>query len=301
MRQQDDIGQFAQAGVDLHPAFIDVEASPRDLARAEHPGQGVLVDHLAARGVHHHGRGFEQFQPPRVHQVIGRGRMRTVDRDDIHPRDHLVEAFPEGGLMLFLDLGAQAAAVVIVDLHAEGPRPPGHGLPDAPHAEDAQTLAADPPPQKRHGRPARPFARLHQRQPFGDAARDAKDQRHGHVGGILGHNAGGVRHKDAALAGGGHVDVIHARAVIGDQFQLVARLPQKARVDLVGDRGHQHIGPAHGGGEFVARHRRVGIAQVDIEEFLHPGFHRLGQPSRHDNTQASCGHRPPPCTSKSVP
>ena len=100
VRQQHHVGQFAQARVDLVPVLEHVEARARDLARAQHPGQRVLVDHLAARGVHDHRRRLHQLQPPRVHQVEGRGRVRAVDRDHVHPADHLVEAFPIGRLQL---------------------------------------------------------------------------------------------------------------------------------------------------------------------------------------------------------
>jgi hypothetical protein len=68
-------------------------------------------------------------------------------------------------------------------------------------------------------------------------------QRHHHVGGIFGHDAGRVRHQDAALPGGGHVDMVETRAIVGDQFQLLARCADQAGVDLVGDGRHQHIGP----------------------------------------------------------
>ncbi len=62
----------------------------------------------------------------------------------------------------------------------------------------------------------------------------------------------------------------------------------------VGQRRHQHIGAAHRGGKLVAGHPRVGIAQLHIEQFLHPGLDDLGQASRDDNTQACCGHGSPP-------
>ena len=48
--------------------------------------------------------------------------MRTVDRQDIDPRHHLVEAFPIGRAKRLFDLGAQLAAVVVMHLHAKGPR-----------------------------------------------------------------------------------------------------------------------------------------------------------------------------------
>ena len=84
--------------------------------------------------------------------------------------------------------------------------------------------------------------------------------------------------------------MIDPRAVVGDQLQPLARLRQQAGVDVVGERRHQHIGAAHRRGQLVAVIARVGVAQLDVEQFLHPGLDDLGQASRHDNTQASCGH-----------
>ena len=79
-----------------------------------------------------------------VQQVKGRRRVRRVDRQDVHPREHLVEAFPPGRLQILLDLGAQPAAVVIMDLHPEDICPPRDRLPDPAHPQDAQPAPADP-------------------------------------------------------------------------------------------------------------------------------------------------------------
>jgi hypothetical protein len=81
--------------------------------------------------------------------------------------------------------------------------------------------------------------------PSGTRRRTPQHQRHHHVGGVVGHHARRVRHQDAPLPRGRDVDMVHARAVIRDQLQPVARLPQHARVDPVGDAGHQNIGPVH--------------------------------------------------------
>jgi len=131
---------------------------------------------------------------------------------------------------------------------------------------------------------------LHHRQPLGDAAGDSENQRHGHVGGVVGQHAGRVRHQNAALARRGHINVIDPRPVIGDQPHPLARLRQQARVDAVVQRRHQHIGFAQRRGQLVARHWRVVIPQADIEQFAQAGFHHLGQPSRNDNTQTFSWH-----------
>src|SRR5574340_425636 len=50
--------------------------------------------------------------------------MRAVDRNEVHPRQHLVDRIPIGGFERFLDLRRDPAPVVVVDGHAEGARPP---------------------------------------------------------------------------------------------------------------------------------------------------------------------------------
>ena len=66
--------------------------------------QRILVDDLAARGVDDIGFRPHQLEPARREQMIGRRRVRAIDRDDVHARQHLVEAFPIGRVELFLDL-----------------------------------------------------------------------------------------------------------------------------------------------------------------------------------------------------
>ena len=58
MGQQHDVGQIAQAGVKLVAVFINVQPRTGDFTGAQAAGQGVFVDHLAARCVDDHGGGF---------------------------------------------------------------------------------------------------------------------------------------------------------------------------------------------------------------------------------------------------
>ena len=93
-------GSSTQPRVEVGAAFVDVKPGPGQFTGPQGAGQGVLVDHLTARGVHHHRRGLHQLQPPRVQKVKGRRRVRAVDRQDVHPGQHLVQAFPVGRLQL---------------------------------------------------------------------------------------------------------------------------------------------------------------------------------------------------------
>ena len=86
-------------------------------------------------------RGLHQLQPPRRQQMEGRRRVRAVHRDDVHARQHLVEALPVGRLELALDLAMDALAVVVVDGESEAARATRQRLADAAHADDAHALA----------------------------------------------------------------------------------------------------------------------------------------------------------------
>ena len=70
----------------------------------------------------------------------------------------------------------------------------------------------------------------------------------------------------------------------------IARLAQKARIDLVGDGRHQNVRRRHRLAQLGPRHRRVVLAQRDVEQFPQSRFDDLGQASRYDNTQTFRGH-----------
>ena len=69
--------------------------------------------------------------------------MGAIDRDDVHVREHLIEALPIGRLETAFKLGMDAPAVVIVDRQAEAARAAGERRADPAHADDAQSLAAE--------------------------------------------------------------------------------------------------------------------------------------------------------------
>ena len=97
------------------------------------------------------------------------------------------------------------------------------------------------------------------------APRDGQNQRHGHVGRVLGEDAGRIGDGDATLDGGGDINIIDAVAEIGDQPQLVPGLGEERAVDPVGDGGHQHVSRGYGGRELRSAHRRVRFIQAGLE------------------------------------
>ena len=141
----------------------------------------------------------------------------------------------------------------------KGAGAPRHRLPDPPHAQNTRRLPPTRVPMKAVAT-SLPITRLHHRQPFRDPPHDGKDQGQHHVGGVIGHHAGGVRNQHPALARRGDVDMVNARAIVGDQLQLRPGLREHRGIDMVGDAGHQHIGAAHRSGQRLAVHARVGFA-----------------------------------------
>jgi hypothetical protein len=172
-----------------------------------------------------------------------RRRVRAIHRDDVHPRQHLVEAFPIGRAEFFGDARGNRLAVVIVDLQAEGVGAARHGLSNPAHADDAEPLSPEPMPKHPGRRPARPVPAVREDGcALDQPARHRQDQRHGHVGGIFGQNLWRVGHGDATRMRGGDVDIVDAVAEIGDQLQLVVGLLDHVFADVVGDGRNQDIG-----------------------------------------------------------
>src|SRR5258708_33007972 len=100
----------------------------------------------------------QQLQAPRGEQVICRRRMRAIHREDVDPRQHLVEALPISCFELLLDLVRHAAAVVVVDRQAEAARAAGDRLADGAHDEEAEPLAPQTMAEPEGWAPALPLA-----------------------------------------------------------------------------------------------------------------------------------------------
>ena len=176
---------------------------------------------------------------------------------------------------------------MIDDIEPEAARAMRHRLADPAHADNAQLLAADAVAEHARRTPALPLARPHQLLALGEAARHREDERHGHVGGIVGEHAGRVGDDDAARARGFQVDMIHARAEIGEQFQFFACARNQLRIERIGDRRHQHVAGCHGSGQLVAGKGVIVGIERDIEQFGHALFDGGGELSRDDHARAA--------------
>jgi hypothetical protein len=213
-----------------------------------------------------------------------RRRVRAVHRDDVHPRQHLVEAFPIGRAQFLGDPRRDRTAVVVVNLQAEGSRAARHSLADTAHADDAEPFSPDAMAEHPGRRPARPVLALGEnRGAFDQPPRHRENQRHGHVGGVFGQNLRRIGDGDAARMGCDDIDIVDAVAEIGDQSQLAVRLLKKFFGDHVGDGRHQDIGRADRIGELFRRQRRIVEIELCVEQLAHPGLDRVRQLARHDN------------------
>jgi hypothetical protein len=171
-----------------------------------------------------------------------------------------------------------------MDLQAEGAGAARHRLPDAAHADDAEPLAADAMAEHPGRRPAVPGLAFGEHGGALDQpARHREDQRHRHVGGVLGQHFRCVGDGDAAGMRRRHVDIVDAVAEIGDQPELAVGRVDDVGVDVIGHRRHQHVGGAHGLGQLFRAHRRVVGIDPRIEQLAHARLDRVRQFSRHHN------------------
>ena len=115
VRKQNNIIESPQPQVDSWLVLEDVEARAPDGTDFEQPDQFLFVDDLATRRVDEDRVRLQEPQPPRGKQVKSCRCVRTIDRDDVHVGEHLVETLPIGRLERALDVLRHRAPVVIVD------------------------------------------------------------------------------------------------------------------------------------------------------------------------------------------
>jgi len=162
---------------------------------------------------------------------------------------HLVKALPIGRLERALDILRHRAPVVIVGRQAKAGRTARQRHADPAHAYDPQPLAPNPVPEHRGRAPARPATASDQSFAFGQSPCNCEDQRHRHVGSVLGQHPRCVGHDDAALLRRSEVDVVDPGPEGGDQLEPRAGGRQHLGIDSVGDRRNENIGSADRGAQ----------------------------------------------------
>jgi hypothetical protein len=166
-----------------------------------------------------------------------------------------------------------------MDRQAKGLGATGHRGADAAHADDAQPLAADAVAEHPGRRPALPAGIIADEdiRALGEPARHGKNQRHGHVRGVIGQHIGRVGDGDSLFLRRLDIDVVDPIAEIGDQLHLRAGLLDQRRVDLVGHGRHQNIGRAHGRNQFGLGARLIGDIEFRVKKLAHPRLHLVRQ------------------------
>ncbi len=197
-----------------------------------------------------------------------------------------------GRLKFRFGIGVDPPAIVVVDAHVKAAGAPGDGLTDSAHAEDAEALAGDPVAEHPGRRPTGPLAGAQGPLALGQPARHRQDQRHGHVRGILGQNVRRVGDGDAEAVRGPDIDVVDARAVVGDELDPPLRRIEDFGVDPIGDGRNQHVGGAHSLGQTLRVHRLVVQIETDVEQLHHSCFNDVGELSRYDDVWLLLGHGP---------
>ena len=102
--------------------------------------------------------GLEQIQTLFVQQMMGFTGMGTVNGNEVHMGQHLIQAFPVGRLQFGFDLLVQTPPVMVVNGHAEAFYASGDGLADAAHTDNAEPFAGNPVADHECRRPPFPFA-----------------------------------------------------------------------------------------------------------------------------------------------
>ena len=110
------------------------------MARLDGVGERLLIDELAARGVHDPDTLLHPGEPVRVDQVPGFRQRRHVQGNDVGLRNQLVEIDERhaGGVG-----GARREERVVgQDVHVECPGPRRYFAADAPESDHAELAAA---------------------------------------------------------------------------------------------------------------------------------------------------------------
>ena len=139
MRQQKCIVQCLVAWINIRLVVVYVQPGGKQLARGQGFNQCVIIDNGATRGIHDHRLIRKQIYALCIYQVMCFGSGRAVDRKKIAMRQQLFHALVIDGAKF--EFRRQPAPVVIVNLHVEATRAPGHDLADSAHPQDAQALA----------------------------------------------------------------------------------------------------------------------------------------------------------------
>ena len=156
--------------------------------------------------------------------------------------------------------------------------------PIASAADDAQLLAAELAAEHEIERPAFPAVGANQPVSFGDPPGHAQNHRPGQLGDRFGQHIGRVGDDDAALPGGGDVDVVVAHGDVGHDLQRCAGI-HDLTVDSVGENSDQGVLVGDALLQLLARNPAVAVVEIDVASLGQPGEHGGGNLSGQKNAR----------------
>ena len=231
-----------------------------------------------------------QLEPARRQQMIGRRRVRAIDRDDVHARQHLVEALPVGRVELLLDAAARRGGGC--DSGSAGRR----RLARRATAWPMRPMPMMPSrlPQMRWPSIQVGVQPVQSLSPVSTTAPSASRRGTARISAM-------VMSAVSSVSTPGVLVTVMPRCSAVATSILSTPLPKLAisfsfspdwlehrGVDPVGHGRHQHVGDLHGLGELGLAHRLVVEVEPRVEQFAHARFHGVRQLARDHDQAASC-------------
>lgn len=176
--------------------------------------QRLLVDDLPARGVDDHGAPLQLADQCCVDEALRLGGVWHVHAERVRLREHLVEARPIEVLAPRGRVWGGAPAVVEY-AHREGVRELREAQADPAEPEDRERASSEVPRAPR-GVPGLPVPGTQATLARGEVAQSGDEQVKRGGGSRVVDCAGRVGHPYAARRAGGDVDLVVARAHVGD-------------------------------------------------------------------------------------
>ena len=253
VRRRDHLRQLLQPVIDGRLFLKHVEGRAADLSGLDGICERRLVYQIAACRVDDPDAFLRLRQPLGIDDVLRRRRRGHMERQVIRPGEEIVERHQLDAEITGNVLGNKR--IVRDDAHVERGRAPRHFLADASEPRQPERLLA-------HFLAEEflflPFALLHRGVRRGDVARERQHETDGQLRDADAVGARRVHHDDAARAGGGNIDVVHAGARAGDGAQLRRSVDQRSG-DFRGAAHDDGIGVGEIGDELFGRPACTGV------------------------------------------
>ena len=186
--------------------------------------------------------------------MVGLGRVRAVQRDDVARGEQLVHVHVRCAEFLGRRC-IERGALGVGDRHAEGLRAARSGDADLTHADDAELATLDSRAEHVEHAPLPRRLAANDALALGEAASDHQDERHCDVRGRIRQHARSVGDDHVALRAGRDVDVVVPDGNVGDALQLRAGCVQQLAIDLLGEQGDECVSTLHARQQLGARDR----------------------------------------------